>query len=110
VRNALQGKRLQQASARAILAVRPRIDSQWCYVPADKSIAIVEKLWRQGYSKGWIADQIGVAWQPKPGQRKVRAWVHIRLRELEEFVGQTRGVCRDGRALGARDNGRRNAA
>lgn len=109
VRNALEGKRLQQASERAIMAVRPRVDSEWCYVPAAPSIAIVERLWHQGFSKSWIADQIGGTWPPKPGQRKVRAFIARRLRELEEFYQGCEGHCRDGRRLGGRDNGRRAA-
>lgn len=107
VRSALEGRRLQQSSAKAILAVRPRIDSEWVYIPAGPTLAIINRLWRQGFSKGWIAQSAGLAACPKPGQRKVRAYVASAIRELDEFYANQEGFCRDGRRLGGRDNGRR---
>ena len=94
---ALEGRRMQRDKAQAIMRVRPTVDSVWCWAPAAPTHALIDRLVAQGYSKEWIAEQSGMWRVPKPTQQKVRVFTARAIRELAAFVGDSPGVCRDGR-------------
>lgn len=89
---------VQQAKAEALFAVRRVTFTDWQYIPAAPTLALVERMWRQGYSKVWISGRLGHC-VPKPGQRFVRVFVARAVSELSEFVGDSAGVCQDGSSL-----------
>lgn len=106
IRDLLDGKskRILDRTERAILATRPSIDA-WCYVDATATIARIQRMRKQGYSKEWIAEQLGLhdgGSLPKPGNTRCRAFVAKRVRDLAEFTEGCAGVARDGLPNGRR--------
>jgi uncharacterized protein YerC len=99
-----EAKRILDRTEKAILATRPAADA-WCYVDAKSTIARIEHMRTQGYSKEWIAEKLGMSAGgalPKPGNRKCRAFIAKRVMELAELVEGCVGVARDGRSNGRR--------
>lgn len=99
-----KAKRILDRTERAILATRPAVDA-WCYIDAAPTIARINRMRKQGYSKQWIAEQAGLFGGdslPKPGNRKCHAFIASRIRSLAEFTQGCTGTARDGRTNGLR--------
>lgn len=99
-----KARRILDRTERAILAVRPSAGA-WSYIDATTTIARIDRMRHQGYSKQWIAQQVGVSsgeTLPKPGNRKCRAWVAKRIKELADLTQGCEGMARDGRRNGRR--------
>lgn len=79
---------MQRAKADAILAVRSVTFTDWQFVSAASTLALIERLRRQGYSREWMRQRLGHQ-VPRRDARFVRLWMAREVASLAEFVGDS---------------------
>ena len=94
--------RVLDRTERALMAVEVTIGDN-CYVSAALTKMLVDRLRRQGYSIGFIADSCGLS---NDAVGKLRRYCRKRtadaIAEFSEFVGNSPGIARDHRQNGRR--------